>query len=218
MIIYTCLIGDIDELQDPDVIEDHEYICFSDIPRKTNVWRVESLVRKFDSARLTSRYHKVMVASLFKQDTLWQDGKVKNISNVDFISNQQLCLAKHPDRNCIYQESQAVINIGKAPAITVDKLINQYRSENYPELNGLYETSVLFRKNCDENITLNELWWEEINKCIRDQLSLPYVLWKLKYKPDIFNFHIFNNKYFTIKHHPFAFKKDLIKKRIVEFI
>jgi len=208
-VIYTCLVGDIDTLEDPkEIMPGCEYLCFSDQPRATKVWKVIPLLESFDDPRLTARYHKTIGASMLWCDlSIWQDAKVVFTKQLD-ISTTGISLMKHPVRNCLYTEGDAVIGFGKAYSGSVKKLTEKYKNEGYPEQNGLYETSVLARRQTDE---LNRLWWDEIKTCIRDQISLPYVLWKLGIKCDILDVNPFSNAYFYIRHHHTG-------KRLVAFL
>jgi len=209
IVVYTCLTGDIDTLEDPRVVTSKcEYICFSDRPRNTKVWRVVPLIESFDDSRLTARYHKTIGASQLDCDlSMWQDAKVVFDKPFDLFTTG-IGLMKHPVRNCLYSEGEAVIRLGKAYSGVVKKLTTKYKNEGYPEQNGLYETSVLIRPRNDE---FNRLWWEEIKVCVRDQISLPYVLWKLGLKFDILDVNPFFNDYFHIKHHNTG-------KRLIAFI
>jgi hypothetical protein len=209
VIIYTCLAGDIDILEDPKVpTPGCEYICFSDRPRNVKVWNVVPLLESFDDPRLTARYHKTIGASMLGCDlSIWQDAKVVFTKPFD-VYTSGIGLMKHPVRNCLYTEGDAVIRFGKAYSGNVKKLTEKYKNEGYPEGNGLYETSVLVRPRTDE---LNSRWWEEIRLCIRDQISLPYVLWKMGLKFDILDVNPFSNDYFYIKHHNTG-------KRLVAFL
>jgi len=208
MKIYTCLVGDIDVLEDPIVVTSGcDYLCFSDKPRNTKIWKIEPLLKSFNDPRLSARYHKTIGASYLKDDSLWIDAKLVFNKEIDFIEKEKsLCLLKHPIRNCIYQEGKAVINIGKARSTIVNKLLNQYREHGFPENNGLYETCLVFRKHSVENDLLNENWWRQIQLCIRDQLSLPYLLWQDGISPTILDVNPYQNNYFKVKHHPIGKK------------
>jgi len=208
-VIYTCLAGEIDSLEDPkEVTPGCEYICFSDRPRDVKLWKVVPLLESFDDPRLTARYHKTIGASKLDCDmSIWQDAKVVFTKPFGLYTSN-IGVMRHPVRNCLYTEGDAVIRLGKAYSGAVKKLTEKYKNEGYPEQNGLYETSVLVRPRCDE---LNRLWWEEIKVCIRDQISLPYVLWKLGLGFDILDVNPFSNTYFQIKHHNTG-------KRLVAFL
>jgi hypothetical protein len=96
----------------------------------------------------------------------------------------ELAVLPHPDRNCIYAEAHicAARNLDD-PQIIMEQ-INQYKKENYPRDNGLIETSVLVRRNSKMVFKLGAEWFSEIGKySVRDQISLPYVLWRNKIKP-----------------------------------
>lgn len=210
MIIYTCLVGDIDKLEDPQqTISGVDYICFSDKKRESNIWSIHPLLKDFGNSRLTARYHKIMSHKIFTDDTLWVDGKIKLKKNIPIDQSKQIILAKHPARSCIYEEASKVIELNKETPYKIHKIIESYKKNMFPKNIGLFETSVVFRKYCEKNEILEEKWWEEIKKCIRDQISLPYVLWILNYKPNIFNFDIFSNDYFKVEHHKTEPRKNV---------
>ncbi|WP_334078985.1 rhamnan synthesis F family protein [Microbulbifer sp. M83] len=87
----------------------------------------------------------------------------------------------HPIRNCIYKEADAVISAGKADPDKVYEQIERYRSEGYPENNGLVETNfMIVNLKHPSSKQIMELWSKEVTEsCHRDQLSLNYVLWKV---------------------------------------
>lgn len=89
----------------------------------------------------------------------------------------------HPIRRCAYQELNEVEGT-LANRDVVREQKKRYNEDGFPELNGLYENSIIVRANNDRVKKLNEAWWEEYNRgCQRDQTSLPYVFWKHNYKP-----------------------------------
>ena len=56
----------------------------------------------------------------------------------------------------------------------------------YPRNNGLYELPVSIRKNTDNIKILNLRWWEQICRySSRDQISMPFVLWKTNITPKL---------------------------------
>jgi hypothetical protein len=90
---------------------------------------------------------------------------------------------KHPDRECVFQELDACLKMRKDDPTIMQYQIDRYKDEGYPAKNGLTETTVVLRRNCDETQNLDEAWWHEIQRgSLRDQLSLDYVLWKHKIK------------------------------------
>jgi hypothetical protein len=59
------------------------------------------------------------------------------------------------------------------------------------------ENCIIVRKNDIITQGINELWWQEYSTgSCRDQVSMPYVLWRLGVKPNYFRFHSRKNKYY----------------------
>jgi hypothetical protein len=83
-----------------------------------------------------------------------------------------------------------VLHLRKADKATAKRQIATYKKEGFPRHYGLYENSILIRNHHDEPTRrLMEEWWVEYLKySTRDQLSLPYLIWKLGY--DKKNIHI----------------------------
>lgn len=93
--------------------------------------------------------------------------------NGDFLTR------RHPERECLYDEGKWLIEKEKYDTETIKKQLRFYRKEKYPRHNGLYHTSILFRRHTDRLKEFSNLWWEQIEKySYRDQVSLPYVAWK----------------------------------------
>lgn len=202
-IVFTCITNEIDKLEDPPKDPSVDYICFTDGFIDSNVWKILPLLKKFDCPRLTSRFHKTIGMNEIEADiVLWQDGKVKFKDYHSKLFKEGIWLFKHPIRNCLYEEATRVIHLKKDISKKVKNQISRYKKEGFNENQGLYETSILIR---DKNyFKFNELWWDEIKKeSIRDQISLPYILWKLNMKPNIIQIDYNNNNLFKVKEHHF---------------
>lgn len=211
MIVFTCITNNYDPLLDPiDPQENTTYLCFTDNKElKSDIWETRPLLASFDNPIITARYHKILGPfSLEKDYSMWQDAKL--LFEQRFPTNwigEDLCLIKHPIRDCVYDEAVAVIELGKANWRSTNLLISKYQANNYPAKNGLFETCVVMRKHTQKNFELSKLWFEDVQKCHRDQISLPYLLWKTGIKPrvlDIYKKHPndpFVNDYFDTTHH-----------------
>ena len=56
-----------------------------------------------------------------------------------------------------------------------------YRREGFPERHGLVECRVMVFKHTQRVIEFGNAWWAEQTRWSSwDQLSLPYLLWKMK--------------------------------------
>ena len=122
--------------------------------------------------------------------TIWIDASV-TILRADFAD---LCLAelgdddalfmRHPWRDCIYTEAAASLVPGldsKYGRQFLPEQMDHYRAQGHPEGWGLIQSTVLVRRDNDRVRELNDRWWAEIVQwSIQDQLSLPYVVRRMK--------------------------------------
>ena len=99
------------------------------------------------------------------------------------IFNNDIALFKHPERSCLYDEANTLIELTKGPGGDYDVLDNIYRQlefykeEGFPKDFGLFELSASIRKNTPKIQAMNLRWWEIICRfSSRDQISLPFVL------------------------------------------
>ena len=88
-------------------------------------------------------------------------------------------LMHHPKRNCTYKEASAVKRHGKDLPEVIDKQMERYRADGFPEANGMVQTGIILRRNTPQVKRFEHLWWDEIEKgSQRDQLSWNYTHWK----------------------------------------
>lgn len=188
--IYTALIGDYDNIQQPEITDERfDYYLFTDEcnEKQIGVWNVRRVdytnVDKTRIARWVKTHPELLLSEY--QATLWIDANLQITS--DFLYNRvselyeqgvQLSSVYHPYRHCIYDEAYNVYGLDDEQ--TIFKWCHYLRSVNYPRQNGLYETNVLYRINDEQIHKVDELWWETICQYSRrDQLSLNYALWKI---------------------------------------
>ena len=82
----------------------------------------------------------------------------------------------HPDRDCIYDELQA-IRFFKRDAPRTQEQVSHYLQLGWPKHAGLYNTGVLLRRNNIKTQAFNCAWWAEMCRfSTRDQLSFPIIL------------------------------------------
>lgn len=192
--VYTCITGQYDKLITPFLnFENIDYIAFTDNKEEDNkVWQIRDIpedIKKLQDNILINRYIKFHPAELFKENydyAIYIDGNIKVISdltNLVYAINNKTGLAfhRHQFRNCIYNEIEVCRLIGKGNYEKMKKQTQRYRREGFPEQFGLYECNVIVSdlKN-NEGINILNSWWDEFrnSESYRDQISLPYVVWK----------------------------------------
>lgn len=192
IIVYTANSGAYDSLRTHSYLsKQFDYICYTDTKVKgLHGWEIRPM-KEFDNKDSVrkARLYKILPHKLFPEYdySIWVDANWDVIGNslekkvLELIKKDSvLAFCPHPDRNCVYDECQAVVDLNKDSRKIVDKQKKFLKEENYPRSNGLYASGFIFRKHNDRKIkAIMEDWWEQIQKFSRrDQLSLNYVLWK----------------------------------------
>ena len=194
IVVYTCITGRYDKLVSPFLkFNNIDYIAFTDNKEEDNkIWKIKDIpdnIKKIEDNVLINRYIKFHPQELFKGKydySIYIDGNIKVISDLTplvYAVNPKtgMALHRHRFRNCIYNEVEVCRLIKKGNYNKMKKQINKYREEGFPKAFGLYECNVIV---CDLNNknseTITTSWWDNFlnSESYRDQIILPYVVWK----------------------------------------
>ncbi|CAN8253438.1 unnamed protein product [Cochlearia groenlandica] len=164
----------------------------------------------FMDQRLNGKIPKMLSHRLFPDAkySIWVDSKSQfrrdPLGVLDALlwrTNSVLGISEHGARSSVYDEAKAVVKKHKATPEEVEIQINQYRLDKLPEdkrFNGkkaLSEASVIVRENTPLTNLFMCLWFNEVVRYTsRDQLSFPYVLWRLKVLKNINMFPVCTRK------------------------
>lgn len=190
--IYTAVYGDYDRPAPPPK---QNYPCEFFIwgQRATGWIYRDDVIPPLNDPTLQARATKILSHWHFPRHdmTIWIDGAIR-ITSPDFVSwcmrfmdNPwgNFAVHRHRWRNTPDQEIREVQSLGFT--VRGDPmsrwLANGFRNEN------LYETGVLVRRSSTQVIQLLECTWatELLLTSTRDQISLPYALWRRGVKPNI---------------------------------
>lgn len=211
-VVYTAVFGGKDIIHDPEVVESGvDYVYFTDDRNlRSKVFKVVYVDPLFEDPRLSSRIYKLF-PHIFLPDyeqSLWIDGLIKLKSKTWNIFEEKLKKSNfvgfaHPIRNCIYEEVEACIELGKGRYSDLMGQVMAYKKDGFPAHFGLLESTIIARNTFNtELIEFEHLWWKEIRtKSFRDQLSFPYILWKTGFKVEILEKPIREWKNFEIMIH-----------------
>lgn len=214
--VYTCITRNYDKLLEPLVCSKNiDYICFTDdMCIKSRFWNVLSMPPDLRHLPIMKQQRILKICAHRYlpeyQTSVWIDGNMQICKDIQqFISEYDLqrCplyVRIHPSRNCIYKEAKAVVQYRKADPSIVQKQIEKYKREGYPENIGLAETGVLLRAHNDMRCKmLCNAWAEEVLMYShRDQLSFNYACWKRKFIPGILSNEFYaNNGFFQLSPH-----------------
>jgi hypothetical protein len=200
--VYTCIVGNYDPLIEPLIVEQRvDYYVFTDqeVPDGSK-WKKIDITRMEDYQMLSPSQLNRKIKMLPHQFLPGYDYSIYIDGNIE-IQEMVTPLVKemgdcgfgvhyHRTRDCIYHELVRVLYLKKANKQLAKSQVAAYRKEGFPRHFGLYENTVLIRNHHDESSNrLMEAWWQEYMKYpTRDQLSLPYVIWKTGYNRK--NIHI----------------------------
>ncbi|POO03194.1 hypothetical protein TorRG33x02_012550 [Trema orientale] len=174
-------------------------------------WRI-IVVRNlpFSDQRLNGKIPKMLAHRLFPRAkySIWVDSKSQFrrdplgvLEALLWRSNSVLAISEHGARCSVYDEAKAVVKKNKAKPDEVEVQLTQYRNDGLPEdkrFNGkkaLAEASVIVREHTPVTNLFMCLWFNEVVRFTsRDQLSFPYVLWRLKVLKNINMFPVCTRK------------------------
>lgn len=229
IVIYTCIVDDYDEKIYEVVNQcciDECFLFTDDVLTHPAGWHVKKLAMPSSITRpdLINRYHKIFPHLLpFKADiSIYIDGNIEVKKDIEplikkFLQSEKTfgCL-RHPQRENILQEIDACRFLGKFKGddkLRAPEQIKFYSDDGFPLDSRLQVATILLRRH--DNLPLlhdaMSLWWDQINTyTARDQISLPYVLWKTQLPFMSFDLNIFDNEYF--ERHLHRQKESLITR------
>ncbi|MEM7219562.1 MAG: glycosyltransferase domain-containing protein [Pseudomonadota bacterium] len=196
-IVYTCVVGGYDRLR-PDAASTSrscdDFVCFADAMKSLpSPWRQQSLARDLGERerRRTNRWHKLFPHELFPgaRASLYRDGNLELSQNyADYIAavrdvDAALGVFRHPRGRSVAEEVLSCREQDKFSPRDLERIDAQLASYALAgfDLDTPISANYLLVRN-HEHPGLAEamlLWWEELERHTgRDQLSLPYVLWK----------------------------------------
>jgi hypothetical protein len=193
ILVITSITNDKDKLLDPPKkFEGCDYVAFVDkIVDDVEIWEQKliynfSFIDKYKDRR-NAKIYKLLSSLMFPQYDyiIWEDGNHQLKMDPQKIFEEygndfDLLLFKHPDRVCTYQEMNAVAQWKLDELPNIQNQFNFYKGVGMPEKWGLFEMSTFIIKNTPIINTFQLMWYEQICKFTsRDQISLPFVLWKL---------------------------------------
>jgi hypothetical protein len=195
--VYTFISNNYDTLikYNPEFKKEADFFIFTDNKDiqliKDGYFKALNIKFKGINPRNTARYYKINSHFTFDNYdyVIYQDGTtmMNTIGPVGliekYLSDADIAAFRYPDEDCTYIHAEKCKNVGRINAIAIDRHMNYYRNEYFPEHYGFSEMRVVLRKNTQQIKMLNELWWNIYNSFLTcDQLCFDYALWKLGIK------------------------------------
>jgi len=214
--MYTALFGKFDPLYDPFGHLDGMYhfdgensidrFYFTDLNMNGKI-SYTMIKKNLDYLSCVKRQRRVKIKipdEVFDnyEYSIWVDSRSKLAMEPYFLLkflDTDFLIMSHGTRCCVYDEGKACIASFKAKKSVIFKQLDFYKSQKYPIRNGLYYTGFLLRKHTAKLKELMNSWWREVGKFShRDQVSLPYVLWRHGFDITLFPEHLRQELYMNV--------------------
>jgi len=193
VVVYTMIFGNYDRLRPPVKQSDNgpgynvRHVCLTDgeLPQDVPGWEYVLPIRHYDNRRESRRC--IALSHVYFPDadvTIMHGGSIQlHIPALTALAwlpdGKDMAVLRHPERDCVYDEAEAVVSIGKDSQANVWPQMRAYKAEGYPEHNGLAACTIMIRRHTDEVKQFNEFWWQQTMRySVRDQLSFNYSCWK----------------------------------------
>ena len=189
--VYTCITGNYDSPAAPLVhYSNCQYLLFTDNPEQfkdVKGWIVLPIPDVAKKYKLPNRYLKYNPKDVCKTEySIYIDGNIQLLAGtnewIPYTQNEYgVAMFNHPYRNCLYREGEACISGKKGNSKKIKEQLYRYKQEGFPKNYGLIETSIIVTDLSNiKAIEILKDCWEEFKQSQsgRDQLALPYILWK----------------------------------------
>ena len=194
ILVYTCVFGGYDRVY-PPVHRDPaiDYVLVTDDPAMSVAgWRTLAVDReRFGSEKAPNRHFKMLAHrnGLAGYDvSVYVDGNIRVIGRTAELVSGFLASGcafgsyRHPVRSTVAEERDRCLANGKLrDAAKIDAELDAYRLEGFDDTQGLMETGVVLKNHAHPALEpAMDLWWAQFDRYdSRDQIALPFVLWKL---------------------------------------
>lgn len=228
-LLYTCADLAYDRIFTPVAATPGvDFVLFSDRrPRFVRGWEHHPFpeATRGLTPSLVNRYCKFFPRRIFPRAdvSIYVDANLLVIGDLspliaEFVaSGADIGLFPHKERSDIFAEFEFGKRVGKIPPAEFERgeaQLARYLAEGLPRDQLLTENAVIFRRHAAPGLDpAMELWWDELERgARRDQLSLPYVLWRSGLATRIWdwNYRSDANPYFSRYIHRRGLASDIV--------
>ncbi len=193
-IVYTCVFGGYDWVFPPVQPEaDLAYAIVTD-DTELHVPGWQSLVVEADhfrNGKTANLHYRALGHEAFSEYdcSLYVDGNIRLLGRIseffeDFLaSGAALGLFPHPLRSTVQEEAEICLRTGKVnEPDRLEEELSYYSRKGFPDTGGLIETTIILKNHKHPDLARSmKLWWTLFERFgTRDQISLPYVLWRAR--------------------------------------
>jgi hypothetical protein len=157
-----------------------------DISPPTCFWEQRVMKAPYES-RKSARYYKTMAHKVLRgvDISIWVDANVRLLISPAVAAQRWeyrggIVAFQHAVRGCLFEEATTCMRRGIGNKVRIKAQVRAYREAGMPRGWGLASTRCVVRKHTTEIARLNAAWWREVQHySLRDQISLPFICWKM---------------------------------------
>lgn len=212
IVVYSCLFGNYEEIKEPTKRDPKvRYLMFTDaeVPNDS-IWQKKCLPYGLSDVRRTSRLPKLLPHRFLPPHdiSIYLDSSLTlNVDNIAEMAEQclngaEVALYPHFRRNCVYDEIAICRELKIESPQICDAFESFYKHLGVMPNQGLFENTMIVRRNSEAVRELNERWWDYyIGQ--RDQLSFRAALETSKVSVNAITIgkQVRNNKFVTFTKH-----------------
>lgn len=189
IVVYTAIFAGYDDIPVLQNIDDRlDYIIFTDGEIDApHPWQVRKVTPVFMDPQRDARRIKLLPHLFLPRKytiSVWIDASlsIRTLSREiveGVLDGHEMALTRHSQRDCIYAEAKAVLDVNYDSPGRVDRQMMHYANRGFPTAFGLHATMFLVRRHASPNCVAYDLdWWSQVSRFSkRDQLSFDYVRW-----------------------------------------
>lgn len=198
-VAYTCITDGYDKPKEPLYVDPNiDYVLFSDKQYGTDsVWDCRPIrdIEVEKSSNYANRFFKLHPFEFFGEYdfSIYIDGNVQLISDTSALfavarnSKTGIAMHRHSTMNCLYDNALWCEYNHRGNIEAIKKQVKKYQDEGFPKNYGLLEATIIIVDLHNETAKkIMSDWWQEFisTEGGRDQISLPYILWRNGYSID----------------------------------
>lgn len=181
--VYTAIFGDYDNLREPREADDIKFVCYTDNKYlKSERWEIRYEPENYaENPRWRARKCKLLsYKELDTDESIWVDARYEFVRLIRRPTYDNILLHTHIERHCAYDEADICLACNLGSNASIKRLVQSMKLAGFPSAYGLWWTATLWRKHTKATERLCDRWWSMMAEgCVRDQISLPFVLWMM---------------------------------------
>jgi hypothetical protein len=205
IVLFTAVFGQPDVLFDPMLpLPEVEKICFTDLEfmGQSRYRMVQVDLDELPPAKRNRRV-KIFWPEIFDSYdySLYVDSTAEVLADprdlIQYLEpGSDIAMFRAAQRDCLYREAIECVRLGLDDPGLIRQQVAKYRGEGLLPPTGLWAGTAILRRHTPAMREFAQVWWREVEQfSCRDQISLPYVIWKTGARVSILPGSIFANEF-----------------------